>query len=53
MNFSLKFVDPGTDVHTQNIESYWAKKKQRIKAMKGIQATQLPSLLKEFYGEII
>ena len=48
VNHSLHFVDPNTSVHTQNIESYWAKQKQKIKAMKGIRASELPLLLKEF-----
>ena len=36
VNHSLNFVDPNTGVHTQHIESYWAKKKLRVKMMKGL-----------------
>ena len=48
VNHSLHFVDPLTGVHTQNIESYWARQKQKIKAMKGVRRSQLPALLAEF-----
>ena len=48
VNHSLHFVDPSTNVHTQHIESYWSKQKLKIKAMKGVKATNLPSILKEF-----
>ena len=42
--------------HTQNIESYWAKRKQRVKAMKGVHRHVLAEYLNEFmwrdqYGE--
>jgi transposase-like protein len=36
VNHSLYFVDPNTNVHTQNIESYWSKIKLRIKMSKDI-----------------
>jgi 2-polyprenyl-6-methoxyphenol hydroxylase-like FAD-dependent oxidoreductase len=42
-----RFVAPdGT--HTQHIESYWAKRKQRIKAMRGMSREMLPEYLNEF-----
>lgn len=48
VNHSLHFVDPATGVHTQNIESYWARAKRKIKNMKGCHATEMPSYLDEF-----
>ena len=48
VNHSLHFVDPTTGVHTQNVESYWARVKLRFKRMKGVDARQLPSYLDEF-----
>jgi hypothetical protein len=39
------FVDPETGVHTQAIESYWAKAKQKFKTMKGVSADALPTYL--------
>ena len=47
VNHSLHFVDPGTGTHTQNIESYWAQAKRKLKNMKGCHATELPSYLDE------
>ena len=43
INHSVNFVDPGTGVHTQSIESYWAK----FKVMKGVAADSLPLYLDE------
>ena len=48
VNHTLHFVDPKTGVHTQNIESYWAKHKQRIKTMKGCRRKSLEGYLQEF-----
>ena len=48
VNHSLHFVDPATGVHTQNVESYWARVKLKFKKMKGCHETQLPSYLDEF-----
>ena len=48
VNHSLHFVDPQTDVHTQNIESYWNRVKYRIKHMKGVHLHQLASYLDKF-----
>ena len=45
VNHSLNFVDPETGVHTQAIESYWAKAKQKFKTMKGVSADALPTYL--------
>jgi transposase-like protein len=47
VNHSLNFVDPETGVHTQAIESYWAKAKQKFKTMKGVSADALPTYLDE------
>lgn len=43
VNHSLHFVDPITRVHTQNIESYWAKVKRIIKMKKGIYGSLIES----------
>lgn len=48
VNHSLHFVDPATGVHTQHIESYWARAKLKLKRMKGCHAHELPSYLDEF-----
>ena len=48
VNHSQNFVDPMTGVHTQNIESYWARVKLKFKRMKGVDSKQLPSYLDEF-----
>ena len=47
VNHSVNFVDPDTGVHTQAIESYWAKAKYKFKTMKGVKADSLPSYLDE------
>lgn len=47
VNHSVNFIDPDTGVHTQTIESYWAKAKYRFKEMKGVSCHQLPSYLDE------
>ena len=52
VNHSLHFVDPSTGVHTQHVESYWARVKWRFKSMKGVSSNQRPSYLDEFmWGE--
>jgi transposase-like protein len=47
VNHSENFVDPVTGAHTQHIESYWAKSKQRLKAMKGVRREHLDEYLEE------
>ena len=48
VNHSVNFVDSATGIHTQNIESYWANAKSKLKRMKGCHAHQLPNYLDEF-----
>jgi hypothetical protein len=48
VNHSISFVCPETGVHTQNIESFWAKQKYRIKQRKGILQENLQDYLYEF-----
>ena len=48
VNHSLHFADPTTGVHTQNVESYWARVKLKFKRMKGMDAQPLPSYIDEF-----
>ena len=45
VNHSVNFIDPDTGVHTQTIESYWAK--YRFKEMKGVSSHILPSYIDE------
>ena len=47
VNHSKNFVDPDSGVHTQAIESYWAKAKLELKKIKGVSSEQLPSYLDE------
>jgi hypothetical protein len=47
VNHSVNFIDPGSGVHTQSIESYWTKTKYKFKVMKGAAADSLPSYLDE------
>ena len=47
VNHSVTFVDPGTGVHTQNIESYWNRAKVKLKRMRGCHAHQLSGYLDE------
>ena len=47
VNHSVNFVDPVTGVHTQAIKSYWAKAKNKFKAMKGVATPQLAEYLDE------
>ena len=48
VNHSLHFLDPGTGVHTQTVESYWNRVKTKLKRMKGCDGNQFPSYLNEF-----
>ena len=41
-------TDPSTGTHTQNVESYWNRVKQKFKRMKGCHGHQLPSYLDDF-----
>ena len=44
---SIEFVS-ACEVHNQNVESYWARAKLKLKIMKGVAADQLPSYIDEF-----
>ena len=48
VNHLVNFVDPQTGVHTQGIESYWARVKYKFKRMKGVDGNHLLSYLDEF-----
>ena len=48
VNHSVNFVDPQTGVHTQAIESYWARVKHKFKKMKGVDGDHLSGYLDEF-----
>ncbi len=42
------FVDPVTGVHTNGVEAYWSRAKQKIKAVYGWRLHMVPSYLDEF-----
>ena len=48
VNHSVHFVDPGTGLHTQHIESYWERAKHKLKHMKGCNLHEVPSYLDKF-----
>ena len=48
VNHSLYFIDPGTGIHTQNVESYWNLVKGKFKLMKGVHGEMMSSYLDEF-----
>ncbi|KCZ78687.1 hypothetical protein H311_00278 [Anncaliia algerae PRA109] len=48
VNHSYYFVDPDTNTHTQNIESYWNKQKLKLKALRGVRRADLPFYIAEF-----
>ena len=50
VNHSLNFVDTVSGTHTQSVESYWSRAKQKIQRMKGRHAEQLPRYLDESTG---
>ena len=48
VNHSIEFVNLTTEVHTQNVESYWNRVKTKIKRMKGVHHQMVSSYLDEF-----
>ena len=42
------FVDPVTGVHTNGVEAYWSRAKQKIKAVYGSRLHMIPAYLDEF-----
>lgn len=44
VNHSLHFVKPGTDVHTNGIESLWNACKSRFRKMRGYSRSHLQTL---------
>ena len=48
VNHLLCFVDPGTGVNTQTVESYWNRVKTKFKRMMGVSSAQLALHLDEF-----
>ena len=48
VNHSVNFVDSVTRVHTQHIESYWNRVKQKLKRMKRCSRAMLSGYLDEF-----
>ena len=48
VNHSLHFIDPGTRIHTQNVESYWNRVKGKFKHMKGVHEEMISLYVDEF-----
>lgn len=48
VNHHLNFVNPGTDVHTNGIESLWNSAKRRFKQMNGCARQFIQAYLNEF-----
>ena len=48
VNHLLHFIDRGTGIHTQNVESYWNRVKGKFKRMKGVHEEMMSSYLDEF-----
>nr|AAW26484.1 SJCHGC02961 protein [Schistosoma japonicum] len=44
----IRFVDPSTGVHTQNIEGYWSRLKEILRSYKGLRKDMLRSHVDEF-----
>ncbi|KAI8478483.1 hypothetical protein Bbelb_437870 [Branchiostoma belcheri] len=47
VNHSLHFVDPVTGIHTQHIEAYWSRKKEKLRRMHGCYGPDTQSYLNE------
>lgn len=41
MSHTLHYVDPAREIHTQNIESYWNRVKEKLKWMKVIRESMI------------
>ncbi|KAG0434500.1 hypothetical protein DMUE_5156 [Dictyocoela muelleri] len=52
VNLNLSFVNPVTDVHTQNIESLWKFVKLKFKSMKGVHREHMQSYLDGLCGGV-
>ena len=48
VNHSISFINPIYGTHTQNIESYWNRVKNKFKRMKGVHEDMLTSYLDKF-----
>ncbi len=48
VNHSIHFVNPTTEVHTQNIENSWMRAKCKQKKLFGLHRTMLQSYLQEY-----
>ena len=48
VNHLLHFIDPGTGIHTQNVESYWNRVKGKFKRMKGVHEEIISLYVDEF-----
>ena len=47
-NHSVRFVEPNTGLHNQNVESYWSWVKTKLKRMRGCHANQFQAILYKF-----
>jgi hypothetical protein len=47
VNYSARFINPASFIHTQNVESHRTKHKYTIKFMKGTSRSKLPPYLQE------
>ena len=48
VNHTVEFVNRTNGVHTQKIECYWNRVKNKFKTMKGVQSNQLSSYMDHF-----